>query len=181
MADGGWASIVKKAGGRLIALDGINGGALDAAARALGNEHRDERSCVSVWYASAIFNEVLLATVGAGDPSARTLILLYASDLAYRINAEVRPALEAGRLVIAAPYVDTAIAFGYAAGLEDTWVAEVLGFAPPPDSREIVDSPRSGGLDTKGFVEFCGRQLHGDNDKARLDLLKQAAARLKNR
>ncbi len=54
---------MKKAGGRLVALDGVNGSALDAAARALGQEHRDERSCVSVWDASAIFNEVLLATV----------------------------------------------------------------------------------------------------------------------
>lgn len=172
---------MKKAGGRLVALDGVNGSALDAAARALGQEHRDERSCVSVWDASAIFNEVLLATVGAGDPSARTLILLYAADLAHRIRAEIRPALDAGRLVIAAPYVDTAIAFGHAVGLEEEWVAEVLAFAPTPDSREIVDSPKTGALDNRGFVEFCCRQLRGDNDKAGLELLKRAGARLKQR
>lgn len=181
MAERGWTPILKKSGGRLVALDGINGGALDAAARALGNEHRDERSCVSVWDASAIFNEVLLATVGAGDPSARTLILLYAADLAYRVNSEVRPALEAGRLVIAAPYVETAIAFGHAAGLDEAWVAEVMAFAPTPASREIIDSPRADGFEHRGFVEFCARQLHGDDDKARLELLKRAAARLKKR
>ena len=49
--------------------------------------------------------------------SPRTLLLLYAADLAFRLRWEIRPALDAGQTVIAAPYLDTAFAFGRACGL----------------------------------------------------------------
>ena len=70
-------------------------------------------------------------TSEAGTPSARTLLLLYAADLAFRLRWEISPALDEGRLVIAAPYVATPMALGQAAGLDPDWLADLFRFAPP--------------------------------------------------
>ncbi len=171
---------MNKPAGRLIVLDGVNGAALNASARNLATDRRDERSCVSVWDASGIFGEIQLANVGAGTPSARTLLLLYAADLAYRLRAEIMPALEAGRLVVAAPYVGTAIAFADALGLNPQWVAGMLSFAPAAERGELVtDAPEEEIVDRKGFVEFCCRQLLKDDDHTgRLDLIKRTDSSL---
>ncbi len=169
---------------RLVAIEGTNGGALWEASRRLASDHRQRRPCVSAWDASGTFKEVSLATVGSGEPSARTLLLLYAADLAFRLRSEITPALEAGRLVIAAPYVDTAIAFGQAAGLDAQWVSNVLAFAPKAARRESADAlPETFG-DREGFVEFCCVQMLPRADgasAARYDMIKRTASALKRR
>ena len=87
------------------------------------------------------------------------MLLLYASDLAFRVRWEIQPALDAGQAVIAAPYVDTAIAFAKAAGLPRTWVRELLRFAPRADVRINAPDTRrrkpSSGRAMEGFVEFA--------------------------
>lgn len=173
---------MSKTPGRLIAFDGTHGPVLGSAARARGAERREDRACVSVWDASGIFSEVGLATVGAGDPSARTLLLLYAADLAYRVRAEIAPALEAGRLVVVAPYVDTALALAIALGLEPAWAANVLSFAPAPEERHVVDAaPAEEAEQRRGFVEFSAQQLLRDDDVAgRLEIVRRTSARLKS-
>lgn len=173
-----------KAPGRLIAVEGTNGEALEEISRQLADDHQQAPSSVSVWDASAIFKEVQLATVGAGTPSPRTLLLLYAADLAFRLRTDVAPALEAGRVVIAAPYVDTAIAFAAAAGLDEAWAAQVLAFAPRPDARQSADAIPEAFGERKGFAEFCCRQiLDGTNDPAagRVDLLRRTSTALRLR
>ena len=146
---------MKASGPRLISIDGVNAAALKHAARATVTANRRHRPGVSVWGASGIFDELTFAESEAGIPSARTLILLYAADLAFRLRWEIRPALEEGRLVIAAPYVTTAIAFGRAAGLDPTWLTDLFHFAPVPGERRAVDvAPARQVADRSGFVEF---------------------------
>ncbi len=166
---------------RLIALDGINGRALGQAARALAAADRRRRAAVSYWDASGIFAEIAVADVGAGDPSARTLLLLYAADLAFRLRWEIRPALAAGRLVIAAPYVDTAIAFGRANGIEADWLTDMFGFAPRADFRRLVDAPAARlRAQRKGFVEFaCGQVLAARAGDTRGRLIRRTSLQLK--
>ena len=106
-----------KAAGELVALDGINTRALRAEARKVLSKARGRRGGVSVWDASGLFEELAYAGQDLGLPSARALLLLYAADLAFRLRWEIRPALEEGRVVVAAPYVETAVALGRAAGL----------------------------------------------------------------
>src|SRR5256885_12979229 len=120
---------------RLIALDGVNGAALMTAARGLVADSQPRRAAISSWDASGIFGEVAVADSSAGRPSARTLLLLYAADLAFRLRWEIRPALAAGRQVVAAPYVDTAIAFGRAADLDPDWLSDIFQFALEPATR----------------------------------------------
>ena len=167
--------------GTLIAIDGVNGVAVETTARGLAKENRKRRAAVSAWDASGIFGELMVAEEEAGLPSARTLILLYAADLAFRLRWEVKPALEQGRLIVVAPYVNTAIAFGRAAGLDAKSLSEMFAFAPTPDKTLIIESAGSRSLsDRTGFVEFACDQLLGARSKAvRRELVIRAARTLK--
>ena len=166
----------------LVAVDGISGAAIAAAARAaLGSIDRARRSGVSCWDASGVFEELIVAEDSAGQPSARTLLMLYAADLAFRLRWEIRPALAAGRCVVAAPYVDTAIAFGRAAGLTGAWLSNLFQFAPPPDVRRFANgSVRSRA--NSGFVEFGCERITGTlNGVTRDQLMDRVAAYLRVR
>jgi thymidylate kinase len=167
--------------GTLVAIDGVNGLALESAARSLMRENRKLRAAVSGWDASGIFGELMVAEEEAGLPSARTLILLYAADLAFRLRWEVKPALAQGRMIVVAPYVNTAIAFGRAAGLDARSLGEMFAFAPVPDDSRIIETAASRSLsDRSGFVEFGCEQLLGAKSKAvRRELLIRAARTLK--
>ena len=167
--------------GTLVAIDGVNGAAVEATARSLAREHRKQRAAVSAWDASGIFGELMVAEEEAGLPSARTLILLYAADLAFRLRWEVKPALDEGRMIVVAPYVNTAIAFGRAAGLDAKSLSEMFAFAPMPDEARIVETAASRSLsDRTGFVELATDQLLGAKSKAvRRELVIRAARTLK--
>ena len=140
----------------LIAVDGVASAALRTEARnALAALDRRRRSGISHWDASGLFEELAIADEHAGRPSARTLLLLYAADLAFRLRWEIGPALAAGRSVVAAPYVDTAIAFGRAAGLRGGWLRHLFRFAPAPAVRRFAEPARArSARNGAGFVEF---------------------------
>lgn len=147
---------------RLIAIDGLNGTALVAAARSVVSSDKRSKSAISQWDASGIFGEVVVAEETAGRPSARTLLLLYAADLAFRLRWEIRPAIAEGLRVVAVPYVDTAIAFGRAAGLDVNWLNDTFSFAPRPGDRRIVSMAAALSIsERKGFVEFGCQQIAG--------------------
>src|SRR5689334_3753792 len=140
---------------RLIAIDGVNGNAMIAAAKSRMAAEKKRQVGVSYWDASGVFGEVVVAEDSAGRPSARTLLLLYAADLAFRLRWEIKPALDEGLLVVAVPYVDTAVAFGRAAGLDTTWLTDMFNFAPRAGERKLIAAPAALAIsDRKGFVEF---------------------------
>lgn len=151
--------------GRLIAIDGSRGKDVAAAAAAVIDalKSRGVECAVSRWDASGLFGELAAASQGDRNISMRTLSLVYAADLAFRLRWEIRPVLEAGGVIVAAPYVETAIAFGDACGLPEAWVRELLRFAPPPDWRGRAEErkldrgwkPR---LD-RGYPEYCAAML----------------------
>jgi hypothetical protein len=142
---------------------------------------RTRRSGISQWDASGLFEELAIADESAGRPSARTLLLLYAADLAFRLRWEIRPALEAGRSVVAAPYTDTAVAFGRAAGLSAGWLTDLFGFAPTPAERRFVGlAGKTSARTTTGFVEFgCRRMAAGPNGFTRSQLVARTTAYLR--
>ena len=146
--------------GRLIALDGLSEACLAAAARAVARAAGKDGG-VSRWDASGIFSELEAGSPDLDRPSPRTLTLLYAADLAFRLRWQIGPALAAGRTVVAAPYLATAIAIGSAAGVPPGWLEELFGFAPAPDEARHVQGSRAGGKrDGKpGYVDFFCREL----------------------
>ena len=168
-------------GAALVAVDGVNGAAVKAAARArLAAADRHLRGGISVWDASGVFEELAVAGDKAGRPSARTLLLLYAADLAFRLRWEIRPALAEGRIVVAAPYVDTAIAFGRAVGLTAAWLTDLFRFAPRADEYAYSDSgPARQVAKRDGFVEFgCDRIAALPNGVTRHQVLEHARSHL---
>ncbi len=113
---------------------------------------------ISRWDASGLFGE-LAHTAERATASARTLSLVYAADLAFRLRWEINTALAAGAVVIAAPYVETGIAFGAACGLPEQWLRELLRFAPQPDVQGLarerkLDRTWTPRLD-RGYPEYC--------------------------
>ncbi len=146
--------------GRLIAVDGSRGKDTNAAADAIAETlKRAGLECaVSRWDASGLFSE--LAAAGSDDRriSTRTLSLVYAADLAFRLRWEIRPVLESGGVIIAAPYLETAVAFAGCCGIDSGWLRELLRFAPAPDlygrTRERkVDRPWKPRVD-RGYPEY---------------------------
>lgn len=165
----------------LIAVDGIDGVAVEAAARGLADQRGSRHAVVSLWDASGIFTELTMVEEDGARPSARTLMLLYAADLAFRLRWEVRPALEQGRTVIVAPYVNTAVAFGRAAGLDATSLSEMFSFAPEPAAASVIDLMSTGKhAEPAGFIEYAIDQIRGAKPKAsRRDLARRIAHTLK--
>jgi hypothetical protein len=151
--------------GRLIALEGSGGRPMAVAAKMLERELRlrGAEFGTSAWDASDIFFQITRGERGLPAPSPRTLVLLYASDLAFRLRWQIRPALEDGVSVIAAPYLETVIGFGRAAGLSQAWLRQVFEFAPAPD--ECYRVPESTVpvdrrcTPSNSFLEFCLAQL----------------------
>lgn len=154
-------TLTKPGKGRLIALEGSGGKALAAAAKRLQKcfQGQDGETGVSVWDASGVFYEVLQGPREVTGATPRTLLLLYAADLAFRLRWQIQPALEDGATVIAGPYVESAVAFGRAVGLPKPWLRELFSFAPPPDASYRVSEDKipmlKRGKPADNFLEFC--------------------------
>ena len=153
--------------GWLFSVEGTCSGELDQAAEKLVDlcGHGKTGAACSRWDASNTFFELRLGKAKRIPASPRTLVLLYASDLLFRLRWEIVPAMEAGRAVVAAPYVQTAIGFGVTTGLPKEWLDELFSFAPRPDAcfrlkekhknKESNDHGKAGA----GFVDFCCARL----------------------
>jgi thymidylate kinase len=120
---------------------------------------KDSPGGISRWDASGAFFELKLAKRKDLTPSVRVLLLVYAADLAFRLRWQIQPALGAGQTVVAAPYIETAVAFGEAAGLPRKWLVELFRFAPKPDACvHVKEKKTSSGWKDKpsdGFGEFA--------------------------
>lgn len=151
--------------GRLIAVEGSRGADVEAEARALVERLRERGidAAISRWDASGLFEDLLLADAIDVVLTPRMLTLLYATDLVFRLRWEIQPALAEGRVVIAAPYVHTAIAVGVGLGLPETWLREALRFAPMAETTRMArERQRSRGWrprPERGFGEFSATVL----------------------
>lgn len=150
------------ASGQLLSLDVVEGRDALPSAKKLLKSYPAEGG-ISSWDASKIFLE--MNGLESGErPSPRNLVLLYAADLFFRLRWEIIPGLEAGRCIVAAPYVETPFAFGMLAGLPKKWLTGVFGFAPQPSESFQVSgyAPSSLAAPTDGFVEFCSSTCNED-------------------
>jgi hypothetical protein len=149
----------------LIALEGSGGRSMAVATKQLERSFRKQKipAQTSSWDDSDLFFQISQGVRGLPAPPARALVLLYATDLVFRLRWQIRPALDEGITVIAAPYVETVIGFGRGAGLSPAWLRGVFEFAPPADDcyrvpEDSIPADRRG-TPSNSFVEFCLAQL----------------------
>jgi thymidylate kinase len=154
--------------GLLVALEGTSGALIRPEAERLARYYSGEGGPAwSLWDASNTFYEMRLVKSKFLTPTPRTLLLLYASDLLFRLRWEIEPTLAEGRSVVAAPYVESAIAFGLAAGLPKAWLDELFSFAPKAEAAYRLKEKKKGKNKEKkngnaqqpGFVEFFSASL----------------------
>ena len=160
-------AVRRVARGWLIAVEGTCGPNLTTAAKRLARALRAaaREGGVSVWDSSGIFTDLVAAEPGVPGPTARTILLLYAADLAFRLRWQIRPALEEGQWVVAAPYVESAIALGMGAGLPKSWLAELFRFAPKPNAcYRISDRGGPGTGAEGGYPEFFCSAIEASGD-----------------
>ncbi|MDP9295331.1 MAG: thymidylate kinase [Actinomycetota bacterium] len=67
--------------------------------------------------------------------------LIHAADFASRVYSQIRPALEAGAIVLADRYVYTAFARDSARGISRSWLRELYSFAVRPTTAFYFDVP----------------------------------------
>ena len=127
--------------GRLISIDGTRGKDVALAANDVVSKlkHHGIECAVSRWDASGLFTDLAAGAKAERNVSIRSLSLVFAADLAFRLRWEIRPVLEAGGIVVAASYVESAVAFGTICGLDGDWLRQLMRFAPPANYRGIVD------------------------------------------
>ena len=149
-----WLSLVggaqswRQSRAKLIAVDGADAAAVAKAARQALAAAGRQRGGISWWDASGLFEQLVIAEADAGMPSPRTLLLLYAADLAFRLRWEIEPTLAEGKTVVAAPYVETAIAFEPGSRSHRRMAHQSLqlradagGAAPCPRHRAAISRP----------------------------------------
>jgi len=174
--------------GRFIVIEGSGGKALAMAAKRLQKSvrRRGNPAGVSPWDASGIFYEILDGPREVAGATPRTVLLLYAADLAFRLRWQILPALEDGATVIAAPYVDAGIAFGRAMGISQTWLHELFSFAPVPHASYRVEEENipslQRGKPAENFLEFAFLHLRRSAGRWPTEEIRtQFLAYLKNR
>lgn len=144
----------------MIAIDGTDSGEVAQLAAGLRDTLTERKLpvLISRWDASALFTDFAAAPAQQRDVSPRTLMLLYAADLAFRARWEIQPAIEAGQIVIAAPYIITGTGFGLATGLSQDWLTTLLRFTPSADRTVVVREPKEAVWKRRpelGFSECC--------------------------
>jgi dTMP kinase len=131
--------------GRLIALEGIDGGGKStqakAVAAALGAQLTHEPGATPL---GALLRQVLLAP-DAPPPSLRAEALLMAADRAEHVAKVIEPALSSGAWVVTDRYSGSTLAYqGYGRGLELAGLVELVAWATggvEADLSILVDVP----------------------------------------
>jgi len=156
--------VPKAAGsGQLVSIDAVRGCDLVSCAKRLlqvdGARTRD--GGFSTFDASSIFFDLAGVRDTVEQPaSPQTLLLLFAADLRFRLRWQIEPALAERQTVVAAPYIETGMAFGLAFGVSRRWLTELFRFAPKPAASFWVDKgPSHKQSPSSGFLEFCSADL----------------------
>ncbi|MBY0358017.1 MAG: dTMP kinase [Candidatus Obscuribacterales bacterium] len=129
--------------GKLVVLEGTDGVGRSSHAELLRHwlEVEGYGVAVSEWKSSALIAAAIDKAKSKNALNTITFSLLYATDLADRLNREIVPALKAGFVVIVDRYYYTAFARDVVRGADSAWVRKLYGFAPSPDLVFYLQMP----------------------------------------
>ena len=85
------------------------------------------------WTRSKLVGQAITDAKAGHSLHRLTYCLMYATDLADRMEYQIIPALKSGFIVLADRYIYTAIARGIARGADKKWLNDLFGFAVAPD------------------------------------------------
>ncbi|MBX9723185.1 MAG: deoxynucleoside kinase, partial [Candidatus Obscuribacterales bacterium] len=121
--------------GKLVVIEGTDGVGRSTQAELLKHylEVEGYGVAVSEWKSSELISNAIDKAKSKNALNTITFSLLYATDLADRLNRVIIPALKAGFVVIADRYIHTAFARDVVRGADAAWVRKLYGFAPAPD------------------------------------------------
>jgi dTMP kinase len=121
--------------GRLIVVEGSDAVGRTTQIQLLRNwlEVEGMGTVETGWTRSALMKDTIDLAKEGHMMNVTTLNLLYATDLADRLEHEIVPALRAGFIVLSDRYIYTAFARAIVRGADPQWIREIFGFALQPD------------------------------------------------
>jgi dTMP kinase len=136
------------------------------------------------WTRSQLVSETIDTAKEGHTVNVWTFNLLYATDLADRLEHEIIPALRAGFVVLSDRYVYTAFARARVRGADETWIRDLFGFALKPDlviylkadvNTLLHRNLLSGGLDywESGLDQNVGLDPYDSFQKYQAQLLRE--------
>jgi dTMP kinase len=121
--------------GRLIVIEGTDGVGRTTQATMLKQWLEVQGFAVleTGWTRSKLVGQAITDAKEGHSMDRMTYCLMYATDLADRLEYQIVPALRSGFIVLADRYIYTAIARGIARGADNEWLTDTFGFAVQPD------------------------------------------------
>jgi dTMP kinase len=121
--------------GKLIVIEGTDGSGRSTQATMLRQwlEVQGYGVLETGWTRSKLVGQAITDAKQGHSLNRLTYSLMYATDLADRMEYQVLPALRSGFIVLADRYVYTAIARGIVRGADRQWLEDLYGFAIVPD------------------------------------------------
>lgn len=121
--------------GKLIVIEGTDGTGRSTQAGMLREwlEVQGYGVIDTGWTRSKLVGQAITDAKMGHSLNRLTYCLMYATDLADRLEYQVIPALKSGFIVLADRYIYTAIARGIVRGADPEWLRDLYGFAVIPD------------------------------------------------
>jgi dTMP kinase len=121
--------------GRLIVIEGTDGAGRSTQAAMLKEwlEVQGYGVMETGWTRSRLVGQAITDAKQGHSLNRLTYCLMYATDLADRMEYQIIPALKSGFIVLADRYIYTAIARGIVRGADPQWLEDLYGFAVVPD------------------------------------------------
>jgi dTMP kinase len=140
----------------LITLEGIDGGGKTTVADALASTLSSDRAVFTREPTDSWYGDAVQRSIGDADADPLAELFLYTADHADHLSRVVRPALEAGKVVVSDRYADSRYAYQGAtlAGELEEPMAYVRSihepFTRPPDATLYLDVPPEVGAERAG-------------------------------
>ena len=121
--------------GKLIVIEGTDGTGRSTQASMLREwlEVQGYGVIDTGWTRSKLVGQAITDAKQGHSLNRLTYCLMYATDLADRMEYQIIPALKSGFIVLADRYIYTAIARGIVRGADPDWLRDLYGFAVVPD------------------------------------------------
>ena len=121
--------------GRLIVVEGTDSAGRSTQAALLKEwlETQGYGVMETGWTRSKLVGQAITDAKQGHSLNRLTYSLMYATDLADRMEYQIIPALKSGFIVLADRYIYTAIARGIVRGADPQWLRDLYGFAVVPD------------------------------------------------